>query len=316
MAAQSMRINEESGARCVVCGGEQWIFVREGRDLYRPESAKVFKLMKCQGCGQIAQCPAPSEDQLGEAYSAEYAPYCPAWKETGWPMWKIFRTITTWRRIQRLKRYARTGNLLEVGAGAGDFLRAAHRAGWEVKAVEYSINMAEAIHQELGFDVRSGELRSGLWTEGQFDVVAFWSVLEHLRDPVGSLSIAASYLKQGGAIFIQIPTLNGAELGMWFGEYWALLEFPRHLNFLDSHALESLCDKAGLDLILFKTTLLDMAWCYVTSSLNFANQYKRPLQRLPRLAALLAIVLLSLPWLAVQAWRGRGTEALAMAIKR
>jgi 2-polyprenyl-3-methyl-5-hydroxy-6-metoxy-1,4-benzoquinol methylase len=231
-------------------------------------------------------------------------------------MWKIFRTITTWRRIQRLKRYARTGNLLEVGAGAGDFLRAAHRAGWEVKAVEYSINMAEAIHQELGFDVRSGELRSGLWTEGQFDVVAFWSVLEHLRDPVGSLSIAASYLKQGGAIFIQIPTLNGAELGMWFGEYWALLEFPRHLNFLDSHALESLCDKAGLDLILFKTTLLDMAWCYVTSSLNFANQYKRPLQRLPRLAALLAIVLLSLPWLAVQAWRGRGTEALAMAIKR
>lgn len=316
MGGKGSVVENVSSDRCVVCDGEQWIFVRDGRDLYRPESPRVFKLMKCQTCGQIAQCPPPTDEDLNQAYSAEYAPYRPAWKESGWPTWKMFRTVTTSRRIQRLRRYAKPGKLLEVGAGAGDFLCAAHRAGWEVKAVEYSVGMAEAIQNELGFDIRSGELRSGLWAEGQFDVVVFWSVLEHLRNPSKSLSIASSYLKSGGAILIQIPTLKGAEMGMWFEGYWALLELPRHLNFFDRRTLRTLCDKAGLDLVLFKTPLLEIVWCYVTSSLNYANQFKSPLQRLPRVAALWAMVLLSVPWLAVQAWRGYGTEAFAVGIKK
>lgn len=220
------------------------------------------------------------------------------------------------RRILRLKRYAKGSKLLEVGAGAGDFLYAAHRAGWDVKAVEYSVPVAQTIREELGFDVHAGELRPGLWKEGQFDLVAFWNVLEHLRNPAESLVMAASYLKPGGCVFIQIPTLHGVELGTRFGRHWALLELPRHLNFFGRDSLSVLCAKAGLELVLFKTPLLEMAWCYVTSSHNYSKQLKEPLQQQARFAALVGIVFLSLPWLAVLSWRGHGTEAFAVAIKR
>src|ERR1700733_15804432 len=201
---------------CTVCGGEQWSFVRVGCDLYQPNDDTDFKLYRCLSCGQIMQNPLPTAAQLSKAYSAEYAPYRPAWKESGWPLWKILRELTTWRRLRRLRRYGAGTRLLEVGCGAGDFLHAAHRAGWDVRAVEYNGALADALRTELGFDVRTGELTPGLWESGSFDVVALWSVIEHLQNPGEALATASSYLRAGGVVFIQIPTLYGVEQGKIF----------------------------------------------------------------------------------------------------
>ena len=150
-------------SRCTVCDGNQWSFVRAGRDLYQPQDEITFKLDQCLSCGQIMQNPLPTPKQLSKAYSAEYAPYRPAWKESGWPLWKILRELTTRRRIRRLRRYGAGKKLLEVGCGAGDFLNATHLAGWDVRAIEYSGVLADALRTELGFDVRTGDLRPGLW---------------------------------------------------------------------------------------------------------------------------------------------------------
>ena len=301
---------------CVVCGGDQWAFVRGGFDLYRPDSGREFRLERCLHCGHVAQCPPPDDDTLRAAYSPGYVAYRPAWKQAGWPLWKILRELTTRRRVWRLKHYATGGRLLELGSGAGDFLYAAGRAGWDVKAVEYGKDSAEALRKELGLDVRSGELLPGLWEGGQFDVVVLWSVLEHVRNPLEVLKMASAYLRAGGTVLIQIPTSHGVELGRWFGEHWELLELPRHLNFFSKRSLAGLCDKASMDLNVFRTPLLDVAWGYLASSANYASRSKgAPLRRL-RFAALAAMVLIGLPWLAANAWRGRGTEAFAVAIKR
>lgn len=310
-----MDIDVGEDFRCVVCGGDRWNFLREGQDLCRPESRKAFTLVKCLECGVIAQWPTPDAHELRMAYSVEYAPYRPAWKVPGWPLWKVLRTWTTRRRIARLKRHGRGEELLEVGAGSGDFLLEASKQGWNVKGVEYNADLARSIREELGFDVRPGELTHGLWKGQQFDAVVYWSVLEHLLDPLQGLVTAASYLKPGGSLFFQIPTRGGVELGKWFGGYWAALDLPRHINFLDEKSLHILCDKAGLKLVLFKTPLLEMMWCYVTSSLNYASQYKAPFQRLLTSLTLLGIVGLLSPWLAVRAWSGHGTEAFALAVK-
>jgi SAM-dependent methyltransferase len=193
-------------SRCTVCSGNQWSFVRKGCDLYQPDDEASFKLERCLDCGQVMQNPLPTREQLSKAYSADYAPYRPAWKQAGWPLWKILRELTTRRRMRRLSRYGKGRKLLEVGCGAGDFLHAAQRAGWDVRAVEYSASLAEALRLELGFDVRAGELTSGLWEQNSFDVVAIYSVLEHLQNPLSALLTVSSYLRTGGVAFIQIPT--------------------------------------------------------------------------------------------------------------
>lgn len=316
MTAETKWIEERVSTHCTICGGYRWSPLREGRDLLRPGGEVSFKLSRCTSCGHVMQTPLPTDAELQEAYSVDYAPYRPAWKEARWPLWKVLRHLTTQRRMMRLKRYGNGGKLLEVGSGAGDFLYAAHRAGWEVKAVEYSGRLADSLRIELGFDVRSGGLRPGLWKEGEFDVVALWNVLEHVRNPQDTVTAARSYLRAGGSLLLQIPTLDGIEREKWFGQYWALLDLPRHLNFFGRTSLAQLCDRAGMKLTAFETPFLDTAWCYFASGSNYAGQSKSCMQRLVRLALLAFMSIAALPYFAIQGWRRHGTVAFAVAVKR
>ncbi|MGA3227717.1 MAG: class I SAM-dependent methyltransferase [Acidobacteriaceae bacterium] len=316
MLIQTTSPEKAVGSRCTVCDGDQWNFVRRGCDLYQPGCEESFELYRCLSCGQVMQNPLPTPEQLSKAYSAEYAPYRPAWKETGWPLWKVFRELTTRRRMRRLRRYGKGRKLLEVGCGAGDFLHAAHGAGWEVAAVEYSVALTDELCRELGFDVRAGELTRGLWQPGSFDVVALFSVIEHLRNPHEVLVTASSYLRTGGVVFIQIPTLRGVELGKEFGQYWALLDLPRHLSFFSRECLTELCDQAGMKLIVFQTGLLETAWCYFQSLVNYATFSRKPERRVKRLALLALRCVLFFPSMVVRAYKGHGTEAFAVAVKR
>jgi SAM-dependent methyltransferase len=308
--------DRDTWSRCTVCGGDEWSFVRSGCDLYQPGDKTSFKLARCLSCGQVMQNPLPKAKQLSKAYSAEYAPYRPAWKQAGWPLWKILRELTTWRRMRRLRRYGAGTRLLEVGCGAGDFLRAAHHAGWDVRAIEYNSALVDALRTELGFDVRTGELTHGLWEGGSFDVVALWSVIEHLQNPGEALATASFYLQAGGVVFIQIPTVYGVEQGRIFEQYWALLDLPRHLSFFGRECLSDLCEKAGMKLIVFKTPLLETAWCYFASVCNCFNHAGKPTRRIVGTLSLAMLSILSLPYMAILAWRGHGTEAFAVAVKR
>lgn len=316
MAIKENRIEERTGVRCTICGETKWDFVRQGRDLYRPQDVTNFKVSRCISCGHVMQTPLPSDDVLREAYSVDYGPYRLVWREPGWPLWKILRELATWRRMLCLKRYGEGRKLLEVGSGSGDFLYAAHRAGWDVSAVEYNPNLADTLRTELGLDARAGELRPGLWKEGEFDVIAFWNVFEHLKNPLETLITVSSYLRSGGALFLQIPTLYGIEGGRWFGQYWAQLDLPRHLNFFSRTSLTQLCDRAGMELNVFETPFLGTAWCYYGSIRNYAKWSKHAAEWLLRFTLPGLVSVAVLPYAAARAWRGHGSEAFALAIKK
>ena len=307
--------SREKSTRCISCGGSRWELAREGFDLYRPDAGN-FRLERCLDCGHVMQIPAPTAAALSEAYSVGYGCYRAAWSEPGWPIWKVLREITTWRRIWRLKHFAKRGKLLEVGSGAGDFLYAAKRAGWEVCGVEYNTECADALRSQAGIDVRPGELLPGCWEAGTFDAVAFWAVVEHLPDPLGTLKLAADYLKPGGVVFIQVPACDCANMGRYFGPYLELLDLPRHLNFFSRDSLTSVCRQAGLQLVKSEVSFTDVVWCYVASVGNSAEGESSKFKKALKLGLGSLYVVLLLPWLAARAWAGHGTEAFAVAIKR
>lgn len=312
-----MESYRESGATpCIVCGHDQWTSFREATDIRRPGYDKLFKLVQCAACGYVVQSPLPEPQELREAYAVEYAPYRAAWKEAGWPLWKILRMLTTFRRMRRLKRYAKGSSLLEVGSGAGDFLYASSRAGWSVAAVEYSDQLVNLIRSELSLDARSGELKSGLWDPASFDLVALWSVIEHVPDPLETLLLVSSYLRPGGTVFLQFPTVDGISIGRYFRHHWELLDQPRHLHFFGRKSLSMLCDKAGFRLTVYKTPLMDVVWCYLTSCSNAVRTSGSRARRMLKLAALIPLGILFLPKMAIRGWQGRGTEAFAVAVKR
>ncbi|MGB7190876.1 MAG: class I SAM-dependent methyltransferase [Acidobacteriaceae bacterium] len=303
---------------CPSCTGGDWVFVREGGDLCRPELKRTFKLTRCSSCGHVVQNPQPDGQALFAAYSVSdgYAAYKAAWNEPRWPIWKLKRIWTMRRRMAWIRRYGAGTEMLEVGCGAGDFMVAADRAGWKMKAVEYNSNMVKMIVAKRGYDIRVGELAPGLWEEGRFDMVAFWNVLEHVPDPLRDLSIAAAYLRPGGKVIVNIPTRESAEHGLWFGQYWAILDLPRHLNFYYEATLSRLCAKAGLDLIVYKTPFIQSAWSYYMSAWIWANRSGKKILGWLRFLALVIAITLIMPYVALESVRKRGMEATAVAVKR
>jgi SAM-dependent methyltransferase len=300
---------------CVVCGSRERRSVRTARDVFRPGYARSFELTECLACGHVMQNPHPGAAELSAAYAVEYAPYKPAWSETRWSLWRALRVLTVRRRMAKLQKWSRGTTLLEVGCGAGDFLLAAHRAGWSVHAVEYNRTMVEALRDRFDLDVKTGELAPGLWEEAGFDVVAFWNVLEHVNDPIRNLGLAARYLRPGGVVLMNIPTRDVPESGRWFGEYWALLDQPRHLNFFGRETLARACLGAGLRLEVFQTGLLEYAWSYYASSWRYAGRSGGGARRAVLFAALAALSPFLLPSMWFRSLAGRGTEAFAAAIK-
>lgn len=289
---------------CPVCDGSAWTFTRH------LDEAKNFNLFRCETCGHIMQNPVPTDEQLAAVYSEAYSVHNPAWKEPGWPLWKILRNWTTARRISYLKRYGIGTEMLEVGAGAGDFMVAAHKCGWDVKAVEYSAKMCDAIRSEFGFDIRCGELTEGLWPRESFDLVTLWNVIEHLQHPLGDLKIAASYLRPGGRVLLNIPTDQVAYHGKWFEHHWALLLPPEHINFFNRESLSKLCEKAGLRLIAYKTPFVQSCWSYYTACKNWAKG--NPFLFL----CSFAIVALGIPYMLYESLSGRGMESFAVLTKK
>jgi SAM-dependent methyltransferase len=87
--------------------------------------------------------------------------------------------------------------------------------------------------------------------EGQFDVVVFGDVLEHLRDPLLVLRQALPLLRPGGSVVLSIPNIgHGAvRLGLLKGqfEYRSLgLLDTTHLRFFTRESVLRLLDECGL----------------------------------------------------------------------
>lgn len=288
---------------CPVCDGCEWSFVRN------LDEARKFKLFRCSDCGHIMQNPIPSGEQLAEVYSAGYSVHNPAWKESGWPLWKILRCWTTRRRVSYLKCYGRGSAMLEVGAGAGDFLAAAVKSGWDVKAVEYNAEMCAAINGEFGVDIRQGQLTPDMWPRESFDLVAMWNVIEHLQHPLEDLRIAADYLRPSGRLLLNIPTDQVAHHGKWFGHHWALLLPPEHINFFGGETLAGVAEKAGLRLIVYQTPFVQSCWSYYTACKNWANG------NIFLFLASFSIATLGIPYYLYESLNGRGMESFAVLEK-
>jgi 2-polyprenyl-3-methyl-5-hydroxy-6-metoxy-1,4-benzoquinol methylase len=103
-----------------------------------------------------------------------------------------------------IKRYRRSGRLLEVGCGMGDVLRRLDTfETWGIDLSEYAIEQARSnapnAHLSVGTAESVGQLPC------PFDVIAAFHVVEHLEDPVAVLRLWGECVRSGGLLVIATP---------------------------------------------------------------------------------------------------------------
>jgi SAM-dependent methyltransferase len=214
------RIDAPPARECAWCGHE-----------FGAADKRLTGRTTCAQCGVATTSPWPSDDQLSEAYGDWYRPAAGRFSGLGDMVLRRMRaTLAT-----RLNRTLPPGQVLDVGAGDGNLVRAFTKHGRQAVGVD---PYAAANHP----DVRAVELEE---MGGQWSAVIFWHSLEHLREPVRALQHAAKLVAPGGVLVIAVPNAASTQ-ARFFGDRWLHLDVPRHLVHITPGALIAAVESAGL----------------------------------------------------------------------
>lgn len=137
-------------------------------------------------------------------------------------------------------------SILDVGCGNCDFVEIAATAGYEAVGIDVSETAAQ-LGRARGLRVEAGDFRSHDFTRC-FDVISFWDVLEHLREPYVFLQRTRELLGANGFVWIKVPSfgeLNFRLLRACPTRAPLLLDAPGHIQFYTQTSLSRMLRRAG-----------------------------------------------------------------------
>jgi 2-polyprenyl-3-methyl-5-hydroxy-6-metoxy-1,4-benzoquinol methylase len=219
-----------------------------GSDRVVPGPIDGSVLVACARCGLVWRG-VPGDSALLDHYREGYFG-----DEGGYGQY--FERAAQWRfearrRVEWLLRHARPATLLEVGCGGGFFLEAARARGIAAEGIEPSLEAGRYAREELHVPVATG-LFEDVATEGAFDALCAFHVLEHVREPSRFLADAADRLVPGGTLALEVPNIAsaGAERE---GERWPNFQPRYHLWHFSPATLAEHARRAGLDVVALDT---------------------------------------------------------------
>jgi SAM-dependent methyltransferase len=206
-----------------------------------------YPIVRCRSCGLVYASPRMPTAAILARYSPDYF-----WNEY-LPSYGVREGLVDLEHFDRRYRdmlaliranVSATGRMLEIGTGAGFFLKAAQRAGWQVHGVEISDAAAAFARGRLGLDVVKMPAEQLGFAAGSFDVVVMYEVIEHLFEPRQVLQDVQRVLRPGGVLMISTPNVN-AFSRFALGNSWAVLSPGEHLYYFTHATLNAILQAAG-----------------------------------------------------------------------
>jgi 2-polyprenyl-3-methyl-5-hydroxy-6-metoxy-1,4-benzoquinol methylase len=149
--------------------------------------------------------------------------------------------------------------ILDVGCGAGIFLKMAHKSGWPVcVGVDPNENYSSIYKEAVGIQYIQGTLEKlDEYNIGNnYDCISMWSVLEHMNDPHIVMKKLSEVLSPEGVVFILVPNLDSLatrlmrQISPTFN--W------KHPNYFCKESLTLLMDMCGLRPVLLETVITEI----------------------------------------------------------
>jgi len=226
-------------------------------NVYKIDFAKG-QLFFCNDCNNGFLYPVPKN--LFSFYPPSY------WKYPG-QLSYIRSTLHNLLQIRRknwVKKYIRSGNILDVGAGEGVF--------GKMLGHNFKVTNLESPHAKVSIKniVKIDFLK---WkTNKKFDGIVFLESLEHVPSPQEYLRKAKSLLKKGGYIFVECPRYDSWESKL-FKDKWLHLDIPRHLAHLTRKGLGILALRNNLKIVSQNGMLIYefSPYCFIVSLMRVLN---------------------------------------------
>lgn len=208
-------------------------------------SKETFDLYYDQDLDLLITSPQPSPYDLGRYYeSNDYISHTDSKRSLFEKAYHFVKGIALKNKLNLINSCSPTkGNLLDIGAGTGDFLLSAKQNGWKTIGVEPSQKAKGiAISKGITFSESTQDLESK-----SFDVITMWHVLEHVPDLEIQIQELKRLVRPNGTIIIAVPNFKSYDAN-YYGKFWAAYDVPIHFWHFSKTAIQILFEKENIKL--------------------------------------------------------------------
>lgn len=205
-----------------------------------------MNLVKCRKCSLVYANPRIHESELLRRYTSSFFfdEYLPAFKATSKQYDLMIIRSHFFLFLQLMTKYYTPGKkLLDVGCGAGFFLKATEEIGWEAEGVEISPVASYYAQNIVKVKVLEGKLEDLRLPAEKFDLVVLIETIEHLMNPLETLNEINRILKKEGVLIISTPDYKSLSR-LFLGKNWAVLSPEEHFSVFTQKTLFRTLQKA------------------------------------------------------------------------
>lgn len=223
----------------------------------------------CEACGTLVALKGLSNEQLQvinddtDFYGKQY------WLshqsgDLGLPdIYKRVRNDLTERNLYWLKALLKyrlpLAKVMELGCSHGSFVALLRQAGYDASGVEMSPWIVEFGQKTFGVPISVGPVEALEIDPGSLDVIALMDVLEHLPDPVTTITHCLQLLKPDGLLLIQTPQfkvgMNYSALVETKSAFLEQLKADEHLYLFSDRSVTRLLEQLGAEHIQFEPAI-------------------------------------------------------------
>jgi 2-polyprenyl-3-methyl-5-hydroxy-6-metoxy-1,4-benzoquinol methylase len=217
-------------------------------------SKESFDLLLDEELQLLKTFPQPSLDKLPSYYESEdYISHTDSKRSLFEKLYHLVKTNAIKNKVALItKENPQKGNLLDIGAGTGDFLNQAKHFGWNCIGIEPNEKAKQsAISKGVKFTTTLEELE-----DYSFDVITLWHVLEHVPDLENQIKTLKRLIKPNGTIFIAVPNFKSFD-AKYYKNFWAAYDVPRHLWHFSKTTIHKLFSQEDLNLKKVKPMWFD-----------------------------------------------------------
>ena len=233
-------------------------------------SGETFSIRWDESKGYASTHPQPAADKLGSYYeSAAYLSHNESQQSVVGPLYRMARKYMFRIKHKMFKKWLpANSSILDYGCGTGGFL-------------EYTSSKAYAsFGAETNTYARDQAIRKGLtvvssWEQlpqEKFNLISLWHVLEHVSDLDQCIQEIQKRLNTNDILLIAVPNLNAFD-AIYYAEFWAAYDVPRHLWHFSQRGIKQLIEPCGFELIAQHPLILDALYIAYVSEKHKGSRF-------------------------------------------
>ena len=248
---------------CIICSSKDASHLITVNDRLNISSQK-FHLVQCP-CGFIYLNPRPNIGDLTQYYlSDDYDPHRNKSNGIWDTLYHYVQQLSFRWKYRIIRSLKKSGGLLDIGGGNGEFAEFIHGKGWNVTLQDSMIN-SDRFKKPFTFVTELSEINSS----SKFDVITLWHSLEHIHNIKYLFNSLNDLLKESGILLIAVPNINAPER-VFYKENWVAYDAPRHLYHFNLDRLKELLRQNGYNIIQKYSLYQDMPYNVLLSMPNYS----------------------------------------------